>query len=101
MHALWDYFQARGIDPKPFWEGVKDIVIKTILCGHENILKEVKTKVTSFYNNFNLLGLDIFIDENMNPRLLEVNTVPSLFVSQVSLKTDKYLKSPLTKKSAA
>ena len=49
----------------------------------------------SFYNNFNLLGLDIFIDENMVPQLLEVNTIPSLFINQVTLKTDKNLKAPL------
>ena len=41
---------------------MKDVVIKTILCGHKNIDSMVKKGVGSFYNNYNLLGLDIFID---------------------------------------
>ena len=31
----------------------------------ENVFREVEDKSKSFYNNFNLLGLDIFIDEDM------------------------------------
>ena len=41
---------------------MKDVVIKTILCGHKKIDNMVKKDVGSFYNNYNLLGLDIFID---------------------------------------
>ena len=84
-----------GVDPTPFWDGVKDVVIKTLLCGHENIDKLIKSTSSSFYNNFNLLGLDIFIDEDLNPYLLEVNTIPSLFINQVSKEVDTNLKAPL------
>jgi len=55
----------------------------------------MKESASSFYNNFNLLGLDIFIDANLKPYLLEVNTIPSLFINQVSKEVDTTLKAPL------
>ena len=54
--------RERGEDPEPFWNQVKDVVIKTILCGHKKIDTMVKESVGSFYNNYNILGFDIFID---------------------------------------
>ena len=96
IYELWDYLRDHdGIDPMPFWEGVKDVVIKTLLCGHENIDRMVKASVGSTYNNYNLLGLDIFIDTDLNPYLLEVNTIPSLFINQISKEIDTRLKAPL------
>ena len=56
--------KERGEDPKPFWARVKDVVIKTILCGHKKIDTMVKESVGSFYNNYNILGFDILMDEN-------------------------------------
>eukprot|EP00092_Neocalanus_flemingeri_P017927 GFUD01019398.1.p1 GENE.GFUD01019398.1~~GFUD01019398.1.p1 ORF type:complete len:366 (-),score=109.30 GFUD01019398.1:56-1078(-) len=55
----------------------------------------VKASVGSFYNNYNLLGLDIFIDTDLKPYLLEVNTIPSLFINQISKEIDLRLKAPL------
>ena len=96
IYELWDYMKkVDNVDPEPFWEGVKDVVIKTLLCGHENIDKMMKASASSFYNNFNLLGLDIFIDTDLKPYLLEVNTIPSLFINQVSKEVDTQLKAPL------
>ena len=62
IYELWEHLRhVDGVDPTPFWEGVKDVVIKTLLCGHERIDKMMAETASSFYNNFNLLGLDIFI----------------------------------------
>ena len=33
--------------------------------SEQTIFREVENNSPSFYNNYNLLGLDIFIDENM------------------------------------
>ena len=61
IYELWDWFRERGEDPDPFWERTKDVIIKTILCGHKNIDTMVKESVGSFYNNYNILGFDIFM----------------------------------------
>ena len=55
----------------------------------------MKASVGSFYNNYNLLGLDIFIDTELRPHLLEVNTIPSLFINAISKEIDTRLKAPL------
>lgn len=62
VYELWAWMRERGEDPEPFWNRVKDVVIKTILCGHKKIDTMVKESVGSFYNNYNILGFDIFID---------------------------------------
>ncbi|XP_023340842.1 tubulin polyglutamylase TTLL4 isoform X2 [Eurytemora carolleeae] len=95
IYQLWEYFKKKGEDPSVFWEAVKDVVIKTVLCAHEKISREVENNSPSFYNNYNLLGLDIFIDENMRPNLLEVNTIPSLFINSISKDIDTNIKGPL------
>ena len=60
---LWKYLEEEhGVEPGPFWEQVKDIVIKTILCGHNSLSDAVSQNMGSTYNNFNILGLDIFMD---------------------------------------
>ena len=114
MYELWAWLRERGQDPEPFWSRVKDVVIKTILCGHKNIDNMVKKNVGSFYNNYNLLGLDIFIDTDYKywsvesadamsspprPHLLEVNTIPSLAAKSDSI--DAYVKNPLVSRQTA
>jgi len=95
VYELWAWLRERGQDPEPFWSRVKDVVIKTILCGHKNIDNMVKKGVGSFYNNYNLLGLDIFIDTDYKPHLLEVNTIPSLFINKTTEELDLRLKGPI------
>ena len=86
IYELWDYLRDEdGVDPATFWDGVKDVVIKTLLCGHENIVTMVRESASSFYNNFNLLGLDIFIDSDLKPHLLEVNSRPSIYTEPLDL----------------
>ena len=114
MYELWAWLRERGQDPEPFWSRVKDVVIKTILCGHKNIDNMVKKNVGSFYNNYNLLGLDIFIDTDYKywsvesadamsspprPHLLEVNTIPSLFINKTTEELDLRLKGPIVAES--
>ena len=70
--------RERGEDPEPFWNRVKDVVIKTILCGHKKIDTMVKEDVGSFYNNYNILGFDIFIDTDY--RWHSTNPLPTLIL---------------------
>ena len=59
-------------DWEPIWEQIKDICLKTILCGHEHIKGEVSRQVKSDYNCYKLFGFDVMLDENTKPWLLEV-----------------------------
>jgi len=99
VYELWAWMKERGEDPKPFWARVKDVVIKTILCGHKKIDTMVKESVGSFYNNYNILGFDILMDENHGAHLLEVNTIPSMFINKSSEEIDLRLKGPVLAES--
>ena len=71
------------------WNGIKDIVTKTIITNKDNTMREIPyNKTTSL---FELYGFDIIIDHKHRPWLVEVNVNPSLHCSSpldLSIKTD-------------
>ena len=92
LKTLWRYFQEiLKIDWRPLWEETKEICIKTILCGHDHIRREVNSKIKSNYNCYKLFGFDILYDENLKPWLIEVNNIPSLFNNTI----DSYVNQPM------
>jgi hypothetical protein len=52
---------------------VKDICVKTVLCGHEHLSKEFDKNMKSEYNCYKLWGFDVFIDQDLKPWIIEVN----------------------------
>ena len=73
LATLWKYFdEVLCIDWRPVWEKTKEICLKTVLCGHQHIKKEVGRQVNSEYNCYKLFGFDVFYDSNLKPWLLEV-----------------------------
>ncbi|CAF0928414.1 unnamed protein product [Brachionus calyciflorus] len=78
LKALWAYLQKKGINTDKIWEQIKDLAIKTIICGdpHVNIL--VKTHLKRKYSVHELFGFDVILDENLKPWIVEVNISPSL-----------------------
>lgn len=61
-------------------EKIKDIIIKTIISFYSNFNEQIKKKNFQNLNFFDLLGFDILMTDNYNPKLLEVNTNPSPYV---------------------
>ena len=78
IKMLWKYLQGKGLNHSPIWEEMKDMVLKTILCGHLTIKTAVEEDVTSDYNCYKLFGFDVLLDEYLKPWLLEVNNFPTL-----------------------
>jgi len=92
LATLWKYFdEVLCIDWRPVWEKTKEICLKTVLCGHQHIKKEVGRQVNSEYNCYKLFGFDVFYDSNLKPWLLEVNNIPSLHVNTI----DSYVNIPM------
>lgn len=51
---------------------MKDLVVKTILSGESSISCLTKANIGSRFNCYELFGIDVLLDENLKPWLLEV-----------------------------
>ena len=87
-----NYLKKNNFDVDSLFEKIKDIIIKTMISGNKKIINATETLNLDDINMFNLFGFDIFIDKNLTPYLLEVNTRPHLVEYN---KYDKIIKSNL------
>eukprot|EP00111_Clytia_hemisphaerica_P007288 TCONS_00021186-protein len=94
LKELWKYFQNIGISSDRIWESIKDVAIKSILCGEANINTLIKQNISNRLSCHELFGLDIILDTKLKPWLLEVNISPSLHSNS---DLDKKIKGQLVK----
>ncbi|XP_049885995.1 tubulin monoglutamylase TTLL4-like isoform X2 [Pectinophora gossypiella] len=93
LQTLFQYLKTeRRVDTDALWESMKDLVIKTIISGEGSISSLTKANVTSRYNCYELFGIDVLLDEDLKPWLLEVNISPSLHSASP---LDIHVKGPL------
>ncbi|CAH0731991.1 unnamed protein product, partial [Brenthis ino] len=93
LQTLFQYLKTeQKVDVDTLWENIKDLVIKTIICGEASISSLTKANVTSRYNCYELFGIDVLLDQDLKPWLLEVNISPSLHSASP---LDTHVKGPL------
>lgn len=92
LKTLWKYLSAQGINTDGLWAALRNLVLRTILSGEHVINQMTKANVNSRYNTFELFGIDVILDSELKPWLLEVNISPSLHSSSP---LDLFVKGPL------
>ena len=92
LHTLKKYFEKNNLDFNKVWEKIKDIIIKIIISVTDIAIPLIKQFKLSSCNLFELYGVDILLDETLNPWLMEVNLNPSLNCdSQLDLKVKSHV----------
>ena len=74
------------------FQGLKDVIIKTLICTEPNIVKEMNKVGDRQKCCFEVYGFDLMFDEEFKPWVLEVNCLPSLSSSSMF---DKQVKTQL------
>lgn len=92
VKSLWTHLAAQGINTAGLWGALRNLVLRTILAGETPINNMTKANVCSRYNCFELFGIDVLLDAELKPWLLEVNISPSLHSASP---LDLYVKGPL------
>jgi hypothetical protein len=75
-----EVFPNMTIDTQKMWKDINEVVIKTFIAGIPYLKSAQKLYPSNnlFPRFFQILGFDILLDHNLNPRLLEINYRPSL-----------------------
>ena len=79
LKSFKKYCIENNIDYDLIIEKVKDQILKCILMSYDKCVEELKEyKLKSSKNLFELIGVDIILDDNLEPHILEFNLNPSL-----------------------
>lgn len=92
IKSLWTYLATQGINTKKLWAALRNLVLRTIIAGEGPINAMTRLNMCSRYNCYELFGIDVILDSELIPWLLEVNISPSLHSASP---LDMHVKGPL------
>ena len=80
LTSVFKYMERRGLNVKILKEKINDTIVKTVILGQPLVSHQYKfAQPDDEYRQmcFHILGIDIMIDELLNPVIIEVNHTPS------------------------
>uniref|UniRef100_A0A7S1PHT8 Tubulin--tyrosine ligase-like protein 5 n=1 Tax=Percolomonas cosmopolitus TaxID=63605 RepID=A0A7S1PHT8_9EUKA len=81
VRALQEYFEEQGIDHRPIWSNIEEIIVKTLISCEDTVNSKIDSHLNPKHDNcFEFFGFDVMFDENLKPWLIEVNLLPSLSI---------------------
>lgn len=92
IQFLMEFMEKQGIDTKLLMSNLEKVAITALIAGICKIRETHFQNVRHRHSSYELYGIDILLDENLNPYIMEVNISPSM---ANDTKLDKSIKWPL------
>ena len=73
LDTLRKHFEKNNIDLDKIIDRIKDLIIKTVIASESEIFKHGFAFLPNNYMSYNFHGVDIVLDSDLNPWLLEIN----------------------------
>ncbi|PIO74115.1 Tubulin-tyrosine ligase family protein [Teladorsagia circumcincta] len=94
LSELWHYFENEGVDTAAVRDQIEDVIMKAFIACEKAIRDHMVRHIQHGFICHELFGVDILLDEDLKPWLLEVNISPSL---HSGTPLDVSVKAPLAK----
>lgn len=77
---MYHYLKNKGIDADLLWQRIEQAVVNLLLSAEPEFLHKFKDLQDDFTCDvcYQLLGVDVIVDDNIIPRVIEVNGEPSM-----------------------
>jgi tubulin polyglutamylase TTLL4 len=93
LEFFMEYLRAHGVDTAALLAKLESVTLSTVIAGVCAIRKHHRQYINHRHTSYELYGIDILLDENFNPYVMEINISPGMDGSDSAL--DKRLKEPL------
>jgi len=80
---VYEYLKGIAIEPEMLWERIERAVVQLLLSAEPAFVKLFKKLQNDFTCSicYQLLGVDVIVDDDLVPRVIEVNGEPSMQLS--------------------
>jgi len=73
-----EWLHSEGIDDKKIYAQIEDLISLTVIASREKMRNQTKSYKADMQGAYELMGLDLVIDSDLKPWILECNLSPSL-----------------------
>lgn len=79
------YLEDNGYDKDAIFRNIEEVIVSTFIIGFNKVRSVHNLQVKHRQNTCEIYGIDIILDENLNPYVLEVNISPAMSGKDSSL----------------